>query len=760
MGRRGIQACWAVAAVLVTFAMCSQGGRALARTSDQRITVSAPEARAVIRQHPFNLRIEDGSGRRVLREVQGGSPPLQTPPTVDPAAPGFDSPSAPTLYAPLSFLVGSESIVQYDGGFWGGNLNSGTRSGIQFSATAVKRVKREGRGVRLVLSTTDPTGRVLVVRVKPVGCCSIGVFANAHPATGVAMIGDSFASRPGEGFFGFGGRHNALDQHGNTFSSFVSEENVNGLTGVGVGGGGRSLYPNGPAAAYYPQPEFISSHRYGFLVDQPQLLRFQLDDQRPDAWNVTASSSGLRFVVAPGSGPRAIRSLTDLTGRQPLPPRWGLGPMLDRLVKNFGETDEDYQSNLAADLDNMVRYHLPLKAYRIEGWGFPGGNDGFSLHTYTSPAEQAQAISTLRSRGIHPLVYFRPWMTANSQAVANGWVAKRADGSPYITSGTTNQPIALLDFTNPIAVRFWQGELAKAFDLGADGFMQDFGEEVLAGMHFHNGETGVTMHNRYLAIYAKATRQEIRRYERKHPKRHLWYFTRAGYTGRPGSAAYENANFPGDETTDWTQSSGLPSSTPDMLNRAIGGAFGYGTDIGGYFDLNTPPTTKELFIRWAEWAALSPVFRLHGAGPTGTHTPWSFDDETVQIYNQLSQLHLKAVPLILRLWKKAVRTGMPPTRPLWLAYPHDRNARAQEQEWLLGGDLLVAPVVEQGASSRSVYFPAGCWRFPATGQRFRGPTSRVVQAPLNVLPYYFRCGSHPIRPQATGRTSSRIRGES
>ena len=202
VGRRGVQACWAVAAVLVTFAIASQGGRALARTSDHRITVSAPEARAVIRQHPFNLRIEDGSGRRVLREVQGGSPPLQTPPTVDPAAPGFDSPSAPTLYAPLSFLVGSESIVQYDGGFWGGNLNSGTRSGIQFSATAVKRVKRESHGVRLVLSTTDPTGRVLVVRVKPVGCCSIGVFANAHPATGVAMIGDSFASRPGEGSSG------------------------------------------------------------------------------------------------------------------------------------------------------------------------------------------------------------------------------------------------------------------------------------------------------------------------------------------------------------------------------------------------------------------------------------------------------------------------------------------------------------------------------------------------------------------------------
>ena len=717
---------------------------ALARPKGGRIVVDAPGARAVVKRHPFSLRIEDGRGNRVLSEVRGGSP-LNTPPTLDPVAPGADSRDAPTLYAPLSFLVGEESLTQYDGSLFGGNLLSGRRSGAQYSATAVRRVKREGHGARLVLSTNDPSGRVLVLRLKPLGCCSIAVYADAHPAAGVATIGDSFSSGAGEGFFGFGGRHNALDQHGNTFSSFVDEENLDGLTGIGVGGDGRSLYPNGPPAAYYPQPEFVSSRHYGFLVDQPQLVRFQLDDQRPNAWNVTASASGLRYLVAPGGAPRAIRSLTGITGRQPVPPRWGLGPMLDRLVKNFGETEADYQGNVAADLENIGRYRLPLKAYRIEGWGFPAGNDGFFLHSYTSPAEQAQVIRTLRSRGIHPLVYLRPWMETDSAAVANGWVATRPDGSPYFTTGTSGQPIALLDFTNPAAVRFWQREVAKAFDLGADGFMQDFGEEVLFGMRFHNGQTGLKMHNRYLVLYAKATRQEIRRYERKHPKRHLWFFTRAGYTGRPGSAGFESANFPGDETTDWTHSSGLASSTPDMLNRAIGGAFGFGTDIGGYFDLTTPPTTKELFIRWAEWAALSPVFRLHGAGPTGTHTPWSFDDETVRIYNRLSKLHLKAVPLILRLWKKGVRNGMPPTRPLWLAYPRDRDARTQDQEWLLGADLLVAPVVDQGATSRAVYFPAGCWRDPGSGRRFRGPRSSVVQAPLAVLPYFFRCGTHPFK---------------
>jgi alpha-glucosidase (family GH31 glycosyl hydrolase) len=181
-----------------------------------------------------------------------------------------------------------------------------------------------------------------------------------------------------------------------------------------------------------------------------------------------------------------------------------------------------------------------------------------------------------------------------------------------------------------------------------------------------------------------------------------------------------------------------------MLSRAIGGAYGYGADIGGYFDLTTPPTNKELFLRWAEWAALSPVFRLHGSGLSGTHTPWSYDPEALRVYEQLSRLHLRAVPLILSLWRISSRTGMPVTRPRWLAYPNEPAARGQDQEWLLGPDVLVAPVVSAGARSRSVYFPRGCWHSPDGGETQVGPKSASVPAPLARLPYFVRCGSAPF----------------
>src|SRR4051794_7253747 len=198
----------------------------------------------------------------------------------------------------------------------------------------------------------------------------------------------------------------------------------------------------------------------------------------------------------------------------------------------------------------------------------------------------------------------------------------------------------------------------------------------------------------------------------------------------PGAAAYEGGNFPGDETTDWTRSSGLASLTTDMLNRAIGGAYGFTADIGGYFDIGPyQATTKELFLRWSEWAALSPFFRLHGSVGAGTHTPWSYDRQTLRTYKRLERLHLRARPLIARLWRQADQSGIPVTRPLWLAYPHDHRAARQDQEWLLGPNILVAPVVTQGDESRSVYFPRGCWRDPHTGKRLPGRAAHTVAAP-------------------------------
>ena len=707
-----------------------------------------------ITRAPFRVRFEDASGRTVLQQVENsGQQPLPIVPTPEPVPLGQDTQQRPTLYAPLTFTVGQARDFQYPASQWNGNELSGTEAGVEYSARDVVDAQPAGEdGVKLTLATSDPTGRQLIVTVKPGPAHAFALHAEPSPADGVATIGDSFASDDGEAFRGFGGRHNSLDQRGQDFYNWIEQENLGAgeldpaVSPSPTSSGHAYLFPNGSTAGYWVQSQFVSSHHYAFLLNRDELSRWRMASDRPDAWEVNVASPQLDYVVAPGSPRSAIANLTAATGRHEAPPTWALGPQMDRLVKFPDESAQTFDANVQDDLKRLERHEIPLTGYRIEGWW------------YYDDAQLKKIIGRLHALGIHALLYFRSFADTSGNSgtdegsafgtlTQNGWEAKTAAGTPYVFVSNFNQPGVLIDFTNPGAVKWWEARMKRGLDLGADGFMQDFGEQTQVDMHFADGSTGAEMHNRYPNVYHRVTHDFVKRYERSHPGRHIFWYTRSGYSGLPGSPAYEMSNFPGDETTDWSRSSGLASLTTDMLNRAIGGAYGYNADIGGYFDVGPyTKTTKELFLRWAEWSALSPVFRLHGAAGSGTHAPWTFDDETVRIYNRISDLRIEVAPLIGRLWRAAARTGVPLTRPLWLEFPGDAEAAKQDQEWMLGPDVLVAPVVTEGARERDVYFPRGCWRERDTGAVFRGPAHVVVDAPLDRLPYFFRCGSQPLGP--------------
>ena len=736
---------------VVLSALLSVLATAPAKGADDIVVAAPGGAKAVIARDPLRVSFIDASGRTILSQAApaGG---LELVPPVPEVQFGTPTPPPPALYAPFPFLVGTHRLSQTQAGQWQGTLQQVTEEGTVYAATKVLSAVPAGAGVQLTLATSDPSGRRLVVNVTPTSQ-ALRVSARPDPPTSVAAMGDSFASSPSEAFHGFGGRHDSVDAHGTEFFTYLQQENVgsgsaSGVTAPTVPSGDRYMFPNGPYATYYAQSQFISSAGYGFWLDRDEIARWRMDSDRPDAWQLEVAAPALDYVVAPGAAPAAIGALTALTGRQPTPPAWALGAILDREVRYPSDDASHHQAEIESDIADMDRHHVKLDGYRIEG-------------AAELPSEVlARDIAALRRRGVHPMVYFRGFVGKDTtgtdspseydEAVAKGYVATHADGSPYTFTSNFNADGAVIDFTNPAAVSWWQGRIRRALDAGADGFMQDFGEQVFDDMHFHDGSTGAQMHNRFPILYHRATAQAVAAYEREHPGRHIFWFTRAGYSG---SAAYEPANFPGDETTDWSRSSGLASQTTDMLNRAVGGAYGFTTDIGGYFDVGPyQATTKELFIRWAEWAALSPFFRVHGSVAAGTHTPWSYDLDTLRIYQAMAALHRRAAPLILRLWAQADRNGIPPTRPLWLEFPGDAAAAGQDQEWMLGHDVLVAPVVAEGATSRDVYFPAGCWA--GTGIRVAGPASRTVAAPLGTLPYFTRCG---VDPFAAARTCVRRR---
>ena len=741
----------ASAVIAATLLLMLGLGTLPAAAAPSDLAVPLGSGRVVVQQDPFRLTIQDGAGRVVLAEAApDGALPLPQPALPQPRPLGSDPVHTPTRYTPLTFTVGTHRTVNEPAGQFNGNVLTDVDAGVVHAATRVLASTPAAGGIALTVGTDDPTGRTLTVTVTGAPDGTAHVAVRPSDATGVSVMGDSFASGPDEAFHGFGGRHGGVDQRGKDLLCYLEQENVDAgplspVSGAQPGNGGDTdQFPGGPGATYSSSPSFVSSRPYGFLLDRDELSRFRLASDRPNAWQASVAAPALDYTVAVGSAASVLSTLTARTGRHRAPPAWALGSLFDREVKfPTAESGDVYYAEVLDDLHHFDADHLPVDGYRIEGWPL------------LTPEQLRDVIARLHARGTHALLYFRAFSGQDNagtepkdvyqQGLDGGFFATTATGQPYLFVDNFLSTAGLIDFSNPAAVRWWQGRLTSAMDLGADGFMTDFGEQVQSDMHFADGSTGEQMHNRYPVLYQRATRSAVDAFEARHPGREIWYFNRAGWTsGSPGSAAYEAGNFPGDETTDWSPASGLAAQASDMLNRAVGGQYGYTTDIGGYFDVTTPATTPELFLRWAAWAALSPVFRLHGSVLNGEHTPWSYGPQVEDGYRRLAQLHRSAAPLIGRLWAQADGTGVPPLRPLWLGAPGDPQAAVQDQEWLLGDDVLVAPVVTPSATTRTAYLPAGCWRHQGTGVAYSGSRSVTVPAPLGTLTYFFRCGTTPF----------------
>lgn len=729
----------------------------------EQVVVEGGATRAVIERSPFGITFTDDDGNVVLTHVDGaGAQPLVVPPSVQPETLGFEGQGSPALYAPLSFLVGAARTEQLYGNIYQGNHLAGVETGVRFSAVEVLDAHVDGPGARLTVSTTDPTGRTLAVWVRPGTAGDIRVSAEPSDPSGVAAMADSFTSSDGEAFHGFGGRHNAIDQRGNDFYNWIEEENfaypdfaplTDATSGAppeqGAAGEGGYMFPNGPTSAYHVQSLFASSHGYGFLLDQSEMSYWRMASDRPDAWQVAVAAPRIDYLVAAGSPTEVVGALSAINGRHRTPPDWALGPMTSRLpVPGQGLDPASYERQVRQDLADIAASGIPLEGYDLFAWQLLLRQEG-------GEALVRELIGEFHALGVHVMAYFPAFVDRTpsgyddpaefEHALLNGYFATTDGGAPFLFPspflGITMA--GLVDVTHPAARQWWEGRIREALDLGFDGFMQDFGEQVQTEMRFADGSGGAEMHNRYPVLYHQLTREVFDRYQAEHPDRELWMYNRSGYSahdGNPGSAAYEGGNFPGDNQADWTHANGIASAAPDMLNRAIGGAYGYTTDIGGY----NGDTSRELLLRWAQWAALSPMFRLHNSSGSGTRNPWFFDADAVAIYRQAAELKIAARPLVRALFDEAQTTGIPPTRPMWLQFPDDPEAAHQDQQWMLSPDVLVAPVVTEGATTRTVYFPDGCWHSPVTGTDHTGPGYGEVPAPLDQLPFFFRCGTQPF----------------
>ena len=625
--------------------------------SEQQVQFGTGGQRLTVQRQPLSLRFGGSDGGLALQQLPAaGAAPMLIAALNEPSVLGGELPKTPTLYAPFSFVVGAVAAPQFPAGPWEANVLTGTAAGIAYHATEVSSARAVEGGADLDLATNDPSGRTLKLELRRAAHGGIRVSVRPEPATGVVLMADSFVADAGDAFRGFGGRHNALDQRGQDFIGWLQQQNLGtGYLSPGTDllptSGPKYMFPNGATAAYYVSPSF-TSQRYGFLLERDEASRWRMASDAGDRWQVVVSAAQLDYSVYVGAPLKSIPALSAVTGRHRPPPDWVLGVLLDRSTIAFTQTAAQYAAQVRDDLAQIDARGIRASGYRIEGW--------FEL----AAAERAELIGEFKRRGIKVLSYFRPFAAIDgagtedpavfTEALQQGYFTKYPLGLPYLFAGNFFGPTALIDFTNSEARTWWKGRIKSALDEGADGFMQDFGEQVMGDMQFADGRNGAQLHNRYPGVYHRLTREAIDEWRLARPGHEdIWFFTRAGYSGLDGSGHDEGGNFAGDGNTDFSRSSGLASQAPDMLNRGLAGNYGFTTDIGGYFDYVTPATTKELFIRWAEWAVFSPVMRLHGSVSNGTHMPWTYDEETVAIWKSLSALRYRAQPYIRRAWADA-----------------------------------------------------------------------------------------------------------
>jgi alpha-glucosidase (family GH31 glycosyl hydrolase) len=509
---------------------------------------------------------------------------------------------------------------------------------------------------------------------------------------------------------------------------------------------------------YLPVPFLFSPHGLGLYLDTARPSTFDLTRVEKKEFSIQLEEPSTDCYFFVDSGPKGIvQSYTSLTGRTPLPPPWAFGVWVN-VTKGLHDLGAFYNEGVLSEAQRLRELRIPASALWIQDFVDPTANLGWPLWTvgfYGAPRQVAQNLHKL---GFKVLVYTNPWVNSilapyllpnpvYQQGEHEGNFVLGPDGrvtSPVAFEGI---PTGNIDFTKPEAVSWWEGMKQKSVvEYDFDGWMEDFGEQVKDTDRFAVGKTGAELANLYPLLYHKTT------YEIAHRlKPDVVEFSRSGYAG---SQSYTPVLWGGDQFPNWAPDIGLPSLVAAGITAGLSGFAIWGPDI------QSAGTSKELWIRWLELGALSPIMRDHKWNQPKWAVDLWFDSETIDLFRRYAGLHISLFPYFYTYAQEATRTGLPIIRHLMLEYPDDPMAWDAENEYLLGERILVAPVITQGATTRSLYLPKGAWMDYWTGELLDGGRQVEVPAPLERIPILIRAGSViPLISPETQTLASDLAGE-
>ncbi len=545
-------------------------------------------------------------------------------------------------------------------------------------------------------------------------------------------------------FHGFGEQYNATDQRGEGFSLLVNEQGNGRDGGPGVSVGDAHT-------TYFPMPWYIDARGFGVLIDTARRVDVDLcgsDAQR--AWIEVVGGSTLRWRVFHGPTVRdVIRQLGDVVGRPALPPDWAW----TLWIGAQGGRDAVLAEAAALEEDG-----IPAGALWVQDWTGRRINldGGFGVQYGWRPQEDcagaiggvcypdfAGLVRDLRRRGYRFLVYVNPFIvvTAADPPAGGAQRYRRMEEAGLLVADASGRTIrsgavpnfgqrdAHPDFSKPATLTFLREELAAIVrDYGVDGWMADFGEWLPLEARFADGSTAIERRNTFPVDWQRASREAM---EAERPEGDWAVFGRSGWTGVQGASMI---HWTGDQETNWSRLDGLPTVVPALLNLGLAGQPYVTHDIAGF--AKGTPSTKELFQRWTELGAFTPIMRTHEGADRDNNWSWESDAETTAHFRRFVFVHCALRDDFATLAAAAQVDGAPILRHLMLEFPDDRETWPIHDQFMLGDALLVAPVVEAGATTRRLYLPRGDWFDVWSGERRAGGAWVTVAAPIGRPPVF------------------------
>ncbi|HEX9160733.1 MAG TPA: glycoside hydrolase family 31 protein [Thermoanaerobaculia bacterium] len=491
---------------------------------------------------------------------------------------------------------------------------------------------------------------------------------------------------------------------------------------------------------------------YGVFLDNTFRSNFDIGHQSQGVLSFGADGGALDYYFIYGPEPKKIiERYTTLTGRMPLPPLWSLGYHQCRYsyypeqkVRFIAENFRMRQ--IPADtiwLD--IHYQDKYKPFTWDPKRFPDParmigdlrKEGFRVVTIVDPHPKKEAGYKPYDSGYAADAFVKNPDGTIYQAPV--WPSRAEDGDTPDWSKPSGAPSVFPDFSKPSARAWWGSLYADLLNAGVAGIWNDMNEPAVFDTPTgtmpldvrHDNEGAPTthreIHNVYGMLMSRSTYEGLMKLR---PNERPFILSRASFAGGQRYSAL----WPGDNTSNWAH---LQQSIPTLLGLGLSGFPFVGSDIGGF--AGTP--TAELFTRWLQAGVFYPFMRDHTMFGSPDQEPWSFGTEYEAINRRAIELRYELLPYIYSSMREASESGVPAMRPLLLDYPEDERTYGIDDEFLFGSDLLVAPVLEQGAASRGVYLPPGAWYDGWTDQRYEGGKGIEIPVTIASIPMFVRAGA-------------------